>query len=238
MTKPVKIALGIGVAAVVSGALTVVGGGVPRLLAAWTTLACVIACLGYLTNQPHWIGKRDGTVSMRALAVLPYLVAFRIACRGMARWRGPDAPTRVATGLWVGGRVTAATLPPGIDMVVDLVAEYSADPAVRALPGYRSLPVLDGGVPADVEAFLVLVAEAAMPGREVLVHCDSGRGRAPTFAAAVLVARGIATGVMQAVTALQAQRPVAAPTRSDLEFLAGVTPRLRAIAVDREQPVG
>lgn len=243
MTKPIKIATGIGVAGLACGALAVASGGVARVLWAWTALACGVACAAYVRNRPEWLGKRDGAMSARALVLLPYLVAFGIACRLMRWWRPADRPTEVAPGIWVGGRVTAGTLPPGVTMVIDLVAEYAADAPLRSLLGYRSLPVLDGGVPPDVPAFVALVREAAEGRGGVLVHCDSGRGRAPTFAAALLVARGIAPDVDGALAVLRARRAVVAPTRSDLAFLAAVAPALggsvkRPAAVDPVPTVG
>ena len=169
----------------------------------------------------------------------------------MAWWRGPDHPTRVAPGLWVSGRIGTATLPAGVTTVVDLVAEYRAERGIRQLAGYRCLPVLDGGFPADLDEAVALVCELAAPETgDVLVHCDSGRGRAPTFAAAILVARGLATDATDALALVRAARPVTAPTRSDLAFLAAILPRLpsrlaRESAVrdaprrvDRESPVG
>ena len=228
MTKPTKIATGIGIAGLACGALAVASGGAASVLWAWTALACAIACAAYVRNRPQWLGKRDGTMSARALVLLPYLIAFGIACRLMRWWRPADRPTEVAPGIWVGGRVTAGTLPPGVRVVVDLVAEYSADPAVRGMVGYRSLLVLDGGVPPDVPAFLALVREVAASRGGVLVHCDSGRGRAPMFAAALLVACGLAPDVAGALALLRARRPVVAPTRSELAFLDRVAPALGA----------
>jgi hypothetical protein len=249
VTKPTKIALGIGVAAVACAALALGSTGIVRGLWVWTALACVIASLAYAFNRPTWLGKVGGATAPRAVLVLPYLVAFRVACRLMARWREPDRPTRVAPGVWLSGRIDTGTLPHGVTTVVDLVAEYGADRGIRSLPGYRSLPVLDGGFPPDVDAFVQLVREvAAMDGGDVLVHCDSGRGRAPTFAAALLVARGLAVDPGAAMAAMRAHRPVVAPTRSDLAFLARVLPHLRRlarrrigaapVAVDRARPVG
>jgi len=58
----------------------------------------------------------------RSLLILPYLVAFGIAVCLMRWWRGSDRPTRVAPGVWVGGRTPVAALPPGVTAVVDLVA--------------------------------------------------------------------------------------------------------------------
>jgi hypothetical protein len=245
-----KIALGIGVASVACGALAVASDGVLRVVWGWTAAACVIACLAYVRNRPAWLGKVDGAIAPRAVLVLPYLIAVRVACLTMARWRRADGPTRVAPGIWLSGRIETGTLPAGVVTIVDLVAEYGADRRLRSLPGYRSLPVLDGGFPPDVEAFVQLVREvAAMDEGDVLVHCDSGRGRAPTFAAALLMARGLAGDVGEAVALMRVQRPVVAPTRSDLEFLARVLPRIRRLArartgvepaetVDRDRPVG
>ncbi|MGH7894407.1 MAG: protein-tyrosine phosphatase family protein, partial [Candidatus Binatia bacterium] len=131
---------------------------------------------------------------------------------------------------WVGGRLPAKALPPAVTIVVDLVAEYSAPRAIRGLPGYRALPVLDGGVPPDAGEVLALVRELVHVGGDVLVHCDSGRGRAPTMAAALLIARGAVDDVDGAVAYIAARRPVAAPTRSDLAFLEAMLPALRDVA--------
>ena len=98
-------------------------------------------------------------------------------------------------------------------------------------------------VTPDADAFVALVHEVADAGGDVLVHCDSGRGRAPTFAAALLVVRGLAPDVASALAMMRAARAVVSPTRVDRAFLAAVEPRLRAAAgtaraVDLESPVG
>jgi hypothetical protein len=56
------------------------------------------------------------------------------------------------------------------------------------------LPVLDYGVPEDLDAYLALVREIAVAlrlGERVLVHCAGGCGRSGTFASLVLVALGM-----------------------------------------------
>jgi protein-tyrosine phosphatase len=233
VTKPARIALGIGAAALACAALAAAATGVARLVAAWTAVACAVAAAAYVANRPAWLGKRDGRHAPHAVVVLPYLLAFRTACALMRWWRAPDLPTEVAPGLWVSGRLAPADVPPSVTWVVDLVAEYPASRPMRALPGYRSVLVLDGGHPPDLEAFLALVGELADAEGDVLVHCDSGRGRAPTVAAALLVARGLVPDEWAAVAHIRARRPIAAPTRSDLAFLARVAPALRAIAAAR-----
>lgn len=231
MTKPAKIAAGIGVAALACGVVTLATAGAVRVLAAWTTLACVIACAAYVANRPGWLGKVDGRLAPHAILVLPYLAAFRVACGLMRRARPADQPTEVAPGVWVGGRVSSDALPPDATRVVDLVAEYPAERDVRARPGYRALPILDGGYPPSIPAFLGLVRELATArDGAVVVHCDSGRGRAPTVVAALLVARGLVPDVRSALETIGRARPVAGPTRSDRAFLVRIEPDLQRIA--------
>jgi hypothetical protein len=229
VTKPTMIALGIAVAGACCGVGATWSTGASRVAWAWTSGACAVATATYLANRPRWLGKHAGRLTLRALVVLPYLVAFRIACALMRWWRGPDAPTPVAPGLWVAGRLETGAFPAGVTHVVDLVAEYPAPRWVRGLPGYRNLPVLDGGQPPSTREFLDLVRELQDVTGGVLVHCDSGRGRAPTMAAAILIARGLAPDVDAALALVRARRRVASPTRSDVAFLEAVCPDLRAL---------
>jgi protein-tyrosine phosphatase len=237
VTKPAKIALGIaagGFACVLFAAAT---SGVVRLWWAWTAASCAGAATAYAANRPAWLGKRDGRLGLRALPLLPYLLALRIAFAVMRSVRAPDAATMVVPGVWVGGRLTTSTLASGVTHVVDLVAEYSEPSAVRTLPGYRSLPVLDGSVPPNPDAVLDVLRELAASDTDVLVHCDSGRGRAPTFAAALLVARGLAPDIPAALAMIRERRPVTSPTRTDLVFLAALEPRLYALRPRRASRV-
>jgi protein-tyrosine phosphatase len=230
VTKPAAIALGVGTAALACAGIALGTAGAVRLAASWTALACGVACAAYVWNRPAWLGKRDGGASWRLLVVLPYLAALRVACVLMRWWRPPDAPVRVAPGIWVAGRVRPADVPAAVSHVVDLVAEFPAPGALRRRAGYRYLPVLDGGFPPDAAAFLSLVRDLLRADGDVLVHCDSGRGRAPTVAAALLLARGLADDPAEAIAGIRARRPVAAPTRSDLAFLDRMLPELRAMA--------
>ncbi len=122
MTKPVKIGLGIGVAGLVCAVCAVETTGGARAFWIWTAASCAVASLAYGLNRPHWLGKRNGAMGPRAFFILPYIIAFGIAVRLMRWWRGADRPTRVAPGVWVGGRTLAGSVPPGVTTVVDLVA--------------------------------------------------------------------------------------------------------------------
>jgi hypothetical protein len=234
VTKATKIALGIAVAGACCAVLAITSHGGARVGWTWTAASCAVAAGAYFANRPAWLGKRARGYGPWALAMLPYLVAYRIASALTRWWRGADAPTLIVPGLWVGGRLDARTFPPGVSHVVDLVAEYPAPRWARALPGYRTLPILDGGKPPAPERFVALARELRDVPDGVLVHCDSGRGRAPTMAAAILVARGAAPDVRSAIATIRARRPVASPTRTDVAFLERVAPRLHPDAGARE----
>ena len=63
---------------------------------------------------------------------------------------------------------------------------------------FLRLPITDGDVPSDIDALRQTVALAvseAEAGRRVVVHCRGGLGRAGTFAACCLTARGVPAAV-------------------------------------------
>jgi protein-tyrosine phosphatase len=140
--------------------------------------------------------------------------------------RRAPAWEEVTSGLYVGSRVRADDLPPGLELVVDLTCEYAEPEPLRSHPGYRCVPVLDGATPPDEEAFLRLLDEVRVAHGGVLFHCESGRGRAPTAAALALIAHGVASDPAAALELVRKGRPSAAPTRVDLEFIERIARRL------------
>lgn len=227
MTKPQSLALGIGAAAAVCALLAIAAGGWVGLALAYTAVGCAAVAFAYARNWPGIFGKRSGRVPWRrALALLPILVAYRIACAGMRWSRRWPACCEVAPGVYVGGRPRPRELPASLDFVVDLTAEFSQARAIRELRGYRNAPTLDGHTPPDEERFLALLREVCAGPGGVLFHCESGRGRAPTAAAAALLVRGAAPDVATAVEWVRKGRPQSHPTRSDLAFLARIERRL------------
>ena len=227
MTKPRVLATAIGGAGGACAALAFAAPAPLRWLLIWTALACALVACAYLANRPGVYGKRAGRLSWwRGLPVLPYLIAYRIATAVRDARRRYAAWNEVAPGLYVGARIDAARLPPGTELVVDLTSEVNEPEDLRRHPGYRGLPVLDGSVPPDEERFLELVYEMAAAPGGVYVHCISGRGRAPTAAAAVLIARGVADGPAAAFELLRKGRPVVKPTRADVSFVERIAARL------------
>jgi hypothetical protein len=235
MTKPQRLALGIACA----GALCAVAASrVPSLAGAvalwWIALACALVTGAYAFNLPEAFGKRDGKLSIwRALALLPYLVALRIACALMRWWRRLPVLSQVVPGVYVGGRLDLADLPPDTALIVDLMCEFSEPRAVRAHPGYRCHPVLDGAAPPEAqdEALLALLDEVKRVRGAAVIHCESGKGRAPSVAALALIARGLAPDLETALAMVRAGRPCASPTAVDHRFMQRIAERLAPAAV-------
>ena len=230
MSKPAKLALGIAAfAAIFAEAARRAAFSSPlRLLFAWVALSCAIAGFAYAANRPDLFGKRTGRLDrLRVALLLPYLLAFRLACWSMRTWRRTPALSRVTPELWVGGRIDADDLPCDDPVVLDLVCEVDEPEAIRSLPGYRCVPVLDGHHPPDEEAFVALLDELAEVPGPVVVHCESGRGRAPTAAALLLLRRGVVRETADAIALVARGRPWTKLTATDRAFLERITGRMR-----------
>jgi protein-tyrosine phosphatase len=227
MTKPRALTLGIGAAGVVCALAALATSGPVAAFLTWCALSCLAVSGAYLLNRPEIHGKRDGVLSWwRVLLIAPFLIAFWIGWGLRSLFRSKPRYHLVSPGLWVGGRVDAPELPTGAKLVVDLTSELWEPRSVRQMPGYRCLPVLDGSYPHDEEAFLELLAEIADSPGGVYVHCEAGRGRAPTLAALVLLARGVVDTPEAALELVQKRRPTASPTRADVAFIRRMARRI------------
>jgi hypothetical protein len=232
MTKPQRLALGIGCAGVISAGIASRATALSVVVTWWwIALACALVAGAYALNLPEVFGKRDGKLSIwHGLVLLPYLVALRIACALMRWWRRLPVLSPVVPGVYVGGRLRLGDLPPDTALIIDLTCEFSEPLAVRAHPGYRCHPVLDGAAPAKDQPFLTLLDEVARVPGAVVIHCESGKGRAPSVAALALIARRLAPDLETALALVRAGRPWAAPTEVDYRFMRRIAAQL-AVAI-------
>lgn len=90
---------------------------------------------------------------------------------------------------------------------VNLRSEFDDEAHGLALADYLHLPVDDNTAPSmeTLEKGVAFIRSVTERGENVYVHCGSGVGRAPTLAAAYLVAEG--STVDQAVARIQEVRP-------------------------------
>jgi protein-tyrosine phosphatase len=177
----------------------------------WPALSCAVILAGYLGAGAVVLGKRaDGSLPWWSWLVNgPYLAGFwlinaasgwfRRNVRGWADW------TPVAHGIILSRFPDPAAVPPDVEVVVDLTAEYPA-PAWPASIRYFALPMLDNSAPALADAVALLAQLRDEPAR-MLIHCAGGTGRSAMLVAALLVLRGIAPNAEAAHDYLLARRP-------------------------------
>lgn len=180
----------------------------PALLVLWPATSVFVVGLGYLFIGPSVFGKRpDGTLApLHVALLLPYHVAAWVRLRWNARDGRPPFDL-VAPGIYLGRRLLDASgLPEDVRLVVDLTAEFRITSGVSGRYRYLVLPTLDTTVPA-YDAFARLVQETAAHEGPVYIHCAAGYGRSAAVAAAVLIARGLASDVDDAQAQLRAARP-------------------------------
>jgi protein-tyrosine phosphatase len=188
---------------VLAGAL----GGWAWLLA-WPGASFLLLGAAYLGLGPRIYGKRpDGRLAWWALVPLfPYLLLTWVVWHLQRRLGKEPCASEVAPGLWVGRRPFPAELPPGVDLVVDLTAEFRPARGVTTGRDYLCLPTLDALAPEERPLAELVSRVASWPG-VVYIHCALGHGRSALVAAGVLLARGLALDVESAERMIRQARP-------------------------------
>ncbi|HJL16687.1 MAG TPA: dual specificity protein phosphatase family protein [Sandaracinaceae bacterium LLY-WYZ-13_1] len=96
-------------------------------------------------------------------------------------------------------------MPAEVRVVVDLTSELPRAAPFAAVARYRCVPTLDTAAPAPDELRRLIDELAPEPG-PVLLHCAMGHGRSATVAAALLIRRGLARDVDDAVARMTEKR--------------------------------
>jgi protein-tyrosine phosphatase len=168
----------------------------------------MVVALGYVWLGPVVLGKQaDGTLSWKhALLLMPYFGAAELAWY-IVRVLGDEDPWHeVAPGLYLGRRVQHWELPARVGLVLDLTAEFVEPPELREGRRYVSVPALDASTPS-VQALADAVHAISSYQGNVYVHCAAGHGRSAMAMAVLLVARGMAHDIDDAVELMRAKRP-------------------------------
>ncbi len=135
----------------------------------------------------------------------------------------PVETSKVSERVFVGGqqykRGLDALRQLGIGATVSLREE--ADDSARgvALPRHLWLPTPDDGAPTldQLREGVAFIREAIQAGHGVYIHCAQGVGRAPTMAAAYLIAEGHSP--QSALETIRKVRPFITPTPIQLRRL-------------------
>lgn len=107
----------------------------------------------------------------------------------------------------------------GVTAGVNLRIEFDDAEHGLALADYCHLPTIDDdGLTADnFESGVAFIREQVMRGGTVYIHCKAGVGRAPTMAAAYLIAEGMSAD--EAIALIRTVRPFITITQPQMEAL-------------------
>lgn len=180
---------------------------------AWAALALAVVAVAYFGAGPRVLLKRaTGTRHpLASVTLAPYFALVWFAYHVSRAFLREAAFVGVAPNLILGRRLTARearSACTGWVAVLDLAAELTEAPALRAVAHYRSLPVLDGtAMPlAQLVDAVEWVVRHAAEG-PVYVHCAFGHSRSALVVAAVLLATGAAPDARTSVAHLRELRP-------------------------------
>lgn len=176
----------------------------------WPAADCAAVGAAYFGPAGKIFGKRgDGTLGgLPRWALFPFRAVSGLVWRLQVALSPEPCCNEVAPGVFLGRRPRAGEYPPELELVVDLTAEFAKPPYHPAAARYRCLATLDAFVP-EAAPFLALVDEACA-ARRVLVHCAQGHGRSAAFAAALLLRKGLARDLPEAMARIRAVRPACA----------------------------
>jgi hypothetical protein len=164
----------------------------------------------------------------------PYLVLNGLSI-GLYRLTSREPPTTcVGERLYLGRRLSRGEATAFMEvrpaLVLDLASELGEERALRELPGYRSLPLLDTTAPSPdaLRDAVAWITEAIAAG-PVFVHCALGHGRSATVVLAYLLASGQVGTIGEGLKLLRSLRPGVglspAQRKALADFTAGLGPR-------------
>jgi hypothetical protein len=200
--------------------------GVGALAFLYAALSFWLLSAAYAGLGPRVFLKRaDGR--LRPLAWLlfgPYLMLNALSFWLYRVSRKHPAYGMAAPNLFFGRRLTPGELrlaqARGWRSVLDLAPEFSEVRGLRAVPRYRSLPVLDGTTPTREQLCeaVAWVAQSVAVG-PVYVHCALRHGRTATVVLAYLLATGEVATLSEGLARLWAQRPGVGLHRQQAELV-------------------
>jgi protein-tyrosine phosphatase len=202
-------------------------GGITWVLA-WPAFSLIVVGLGYVKLGPWVLGKQpDGTLLWHmTLPLMPYLGVAELAWY-IVRVLGDEEPWHeVSRGLFLGRRVEHWELPARISVVLDMTAEFVEPMEVRTGRKYVCVPTLDASVPS-VSVLADAIEDIMRHPGNVYVHCAAGHGRSAMAMAVLMVAKGEASDVDDAVAKMRLTRPRVKPRTTQRRVAIAAVDELR-----------
>ena len=198
----------------------------------WPALSFGVVGLGYLALGRRVFGKRpDGSMSLASVALLlPYLLYLWAVWHIIRLVSREPAHDNLVDGILIGRRLLSAEIPAGTQTVVDLTSEFPEPSALRSVPNYMAVPMLDASV-LPSQSLANIASEIAMAESPVYIHCAQGHGRTGLIAALVLIARGDVTDPDTALKLVQSARPLVSLNGVQRDALKDAFPLIQPSAV-------
>lgn len=177
----------------------------------WPALSLGLTAMAYCGLGPAIYQKTGGHLLLSTRLVLaPTLLGQYLSL--LYYRRRCDAWSQVTPHVWIGARLTnrqaAEARDRGVTAVLDLTAEFSAPSVFRSL-AYCNVPVLDLTEVStqQLRQTTSFIAQHAVHGGVVYVHCKVGYSRSAAVMAAWLLESGQAASGEQALEILRRTRP-------------------------------
>ncbi|MDB4986360.1 MAG: uncharacterized protein JWN04_1538 [Myxococcaceae bacterium] len=185
--------------AILLGALSGVVGGFTWVLV-WPAVSLVVVGLGYVWLGPWVLGKQaDGTLAWyTALLLMPYFGAAEFAWYLVRVLGGEEPWHEVSRGLYLGRRVQHWEVPARIGLVLDMTAEFVEPVELRTGRRYVCVPTLDASA-CDPHVLADTVEDIADYEGNIYVHCAAGHGRSAMAMGVLMVTRGVASDLDEAI---------------------------------------
>ncbi len=165
--------------------------------------------------------KKNGQLAFACkVLLLPYLVMLYGVWHLIRKTSSEPAFAELAPGLLIGRRLLPHEVPP-VATIVDLTAEL--DEHVPNGATLLALPILDGA-PVDPVKLVEMAKKIHASEGPIYLHCAQGHGRTSMVAAAVLLERGLAKNVAEALEMIRRVRPGAKPNRDQRRALEAAYP--------------
>jgi protein-tyrosine phosphatase len=118
---------------------------------------------------------------------------------------GEEPWHEVSRGLYLGRRVQHWEIPARIGLVLDMTAEFVEPVELRTGRRYVCVPTFDASAPPP-ELLAAAIADILSYQGNIYVHCAAGHGRSAMAMAVLLVVRGLASDLDDAIAMMQRAR--------------------------------
>lgn len=214
---------GLGALACLLAAAVLPLGPIGMIFFLWPSVGLGMLAVAYLEVGPAVFRKRSGRLPFTTRLLFAHYMIGNAIAYYLCRWKWRRGYSRLAEGVYLGRLLDNSEadelIGRGLTAVLDLTAEYFECSRFRQL-AYKNVQILDLTLPTaeQLHQAVEFVRRHAAIG-QVYIHCALGCCRAPTVAAAYLIASGEVDSAEAAVARVRRRRPNAAMPKGLVELL-------------------